>query len=69
MNITVVSVQVICPGHCCPVACRTSSPLDDLAARLRCEMSHGRNWDCGPMDLPGVTIEMVAAFRQHPERN
>ena len=69
MNITVVNMQVICPGHCCPVACRTSSPLYDLAARLRCEMSRGRNSACRPIDLPGVTIEMVAASKQCPERN
>ena len=44
-------------------------PLEELAARLRREACCGR--DCREFDftLPGVTVGMVAAFHECPERN
>ena len=43
--------------------------LEELAARLRREACYGR--DCRESDFtfPGVTVGMVAAFHECPERN
>ena len=69
MNVNVFHVQLVFLQ--CPWAnlCRLRPPLDRLGDRLRREMRHGRDANRTPVDLPGVTIDMVTACHDCPERN
>ena len=46
-----------------------SSALDEIAARLRREAAHGRDAGLLPIVLPGVTVQMAAFYREHPDHN
>jgi hypothetical protein len=43
------------------------SMFDELVSRLKREMARGR--DSGAFVQPGVTLEMLAFYREHPEWN
>jgi hypothetical protein len=42
-------------------------PLEELAVRLRREACYGR--DCRATVFPGVSVGMIVAFHECPERN
>jgi len=46
-----------------------NSALDEIAARLQREAAHGRDAGPRPIVLPGVTVEMAAFYREHPDHN
>ena len=69
MSVVAFQVHVVVPRCPCGSSCCQESPLSGLAERLRNEMRYGRHHYRGPTNLPGVTIGMMAAFCNCPERN
>ncbi len=67
MSMMAVRLEVVVVPCPCVQPCRGRSPLDESAERLRAEMRHGRDQRSTP--FPGVTVRMVAAFCECPQRN
>jgi hypothetical protein len=43
--------------------------MDDIAERLRREAEFGRDAAPRPIVVPGVSVEMAAFYREHPDHN
>ena len=46
-----------------------NDPLDELAARLRREAAHGRDHSRTDFEMPNVTAQMAAAYRECVNQN